>query len=131
MANSRPLSPHLSIWKWRVHMATSIFHRATGAALLFGGLSLLTWWLVAAATSAEAYATFLKVATSWFGWLVLVGLSWSFFQHLCSGIRHLLMDTGWGYELGTAKASATTVFVTAALLTIAFWAVVLFTRGVV
>lgn len=131
MANSRPLSPHLSIWKWRVHMATSIFHRATGAALLFGGLSLLTWWLVAAATSPEAYATFLKVATSWFGWLVLVGLSWSFFQHLCSGVRHLLMDTGWGYELGTAKASATTVFITAALLTIAFWAVVLFTRGVI
>ena len=131
MANSRPLSPHLYIWKWRVHMATSIFHRATGAALLFGGLSLLTWWLVAAATSPEAYATFLKVATSWFGWLVLVGLSWSFFQHLCSGVRHLLMDTGWGYELGTAKASATTVFITAALLTIAFWAVVLFTRGVI
>ena len=131
MANSRPLSPHLSIWKWRVHMATSIFHRATGAALLFGGLSIFTWWLVAAATSAEAYATFLNVATGWFGWVVLVGLSWSFFQHLCSGVRHLLMDTGWGYELGVAKASATTVFVTAALLTIAFWAVVLFTRGVV
>lgn len=131
MANSRPLSPHLSIWKWRVHMATSIFHRATGAALLFGGLTILTWWLLAAATSAEAYALFLQCATSPLGWLVLVGLSWSFFQHFCSGVRHLLMDTGWGYDLRTTKLSATTVFVAAVVLTLLFWLVVLFMRGVI
>ena len=112
-------------------MTTSIFHRATGAALLFGGLSILTWWLVAAATSAKAYDVFVQCATSPLGWLVLVGLSWSFFQHLCSGIRHLLMDTGWGYDLGTARASSIAVFGSAAVLTLLFWAVVLFTRGVI
>ena len=131
MASSRPLSPHLSIWKWRVHAITSITHRITGNGLAFVGLSLFAWWLAAAATSREAYETFLSVATSPFGWLVWVGISWFFFQHLLSGIRHLLMDTGWGYELGVAKLSATWTWVGSVLLTAAFWGVVLFGRGVI
>ena len=131
MASSRPLSPHLSIWKWRVHAITSITHRVTGNGLAFVGLSLFAWWLAAAATSKEAYETFLSVATSPFGWLVWVGISWFFFQHLLSGIRHLLMDTGWGYELGVAKLSATWTWVGSVLLTAAFWGVVLFGRGII
>ncbi len=131
MATSRPLSPHLSIWKWRVHMATSIFHRVTGNALAFGGLLLFTWWLAAAATSREAYESFAAVATSPIGWIVWVGLSWTFFHHLVSGLRHLLMDTGWGFELGIAKSVATWVWVIGVLLTAAFWAVFFFGRGMI
>lgn len=123
---SRPLSPHLSIWKWRVHMATSIFHRVTGNALAFGGLTLFAWWLAAAATSPEAYDSFVAVATSPIGWIVWVGLSWVFFQHLMSGLRHLLMDTGWGFELGLSKTTAGWTFIGSALLTAAFWGAVLF-----
>jgi succinate dehydrogenase / fumarate reductase cytochrome b subunit len=125
MAQSRPLSPHLSIWKWRVHMATSIFHRVTGNALAFGGIVLFTWWLAAAATSAAAYETFLAVATSPIGWIVWVGLSWVFFQHLMSGIRHLAMDSGWGYELGLSKMTAGWTFLGSILLTAAFWGAIL------
>jgi len=130
MADSRPLSPHLSIWKWRVHMATSIFHRVSGNALAFAGLTLFAWWLAAAATSKEAYDSFAAVAGSPVGWIVWVGLSWTFFQHLMSGIRHLLMDSGWGYALGTSKMTATWVFAGAIALTAAFWAVfILFGPG--
>jgi succinate dehydrogenase / fumarate reductase cytochrome b subunit len=125
----RPLSPHLSIWKWRVHMATSIFHRVTGNALAFGGIILFVWWLAAAATSAEAYETFLAVASSPIGWFVWIGLSWAFFQHLMSGLRHLLMDTGWGYALGLSKVTATWTFLASTLLTIAFWGFYLFGSG--
>lgn len=122
MADSRPLSPHLSIWKWRVHTLTSIFHRATGNALAFGGLTLFAWWLAAAATGKEAYETFLAVATGPLGWLVGIGLSWVFFQHLMSGLRHLLMDSGWGYDLGLSKSTATFTWVGSFLLTATFWA---------
>jgi succinate dehydrogenase / fumarate reductase cytochrome b subunit len=125
MAESRPLSPHLSIWKWRVHMATSIFHRITGNAMAFGGTLLFTWWLVAAATSRDAYATFLAVASGPLGWIVWIGLSWLFFQHLMSGLRHLLMDTGWGYELGLSKMTAGWTFLASILVTAAFWAAIL------
>ncbi len=126
---SRPLSPHLSIWKWRVHMATSIAHRVTGNALAFGGLTLFAWWLAAAATSAEAYETFLAVAGSLIGWIVWIGLSLVFFQHLMSGLRHLLMDTGWGYDLGLSKMTAGWTFLGSIALTAAFWALYLFGTG--
>ncbi len=129
MAQQRPLSPHLSIWKWRITMATSIFHRVTVAALASAGMLMLCWWLVAAATSAAAYGIFLGFAQSWLGLLILIGLSWSFFQHLLSGLRHLVMDTGWGYELKLAKATATWAFVLSALLTLLMWGFILLAKG--
>ncbi|MFA7440238.1 MAG: succinate dehydrogenase, cytochrome b556 subunit [Sphingomonadaceae bacterium] len=129
MGQNRPLSPHLSIWKWRVNMAASIFHRVSGHALAFAGVLMLCWWLAAAATSPEAYETFLGFANSWLGLVMLIGLTWSLFQHLCSGIRHLVMDTGRGYSLSVLKMSATWVFAVAALLTILVWAYILLGRG--
>lgn len=129
MADHRPLSPHLGIWKWRPSMAASIFHRASGNALAVAGMVLMAWWLLAAATSGEAYASFASVAGSPLGWIVWVGLSWAFFQHLLSGIRHLVMDAGRGFDPALAHRSATWVFVGALLLTAAFWAFWFFGRG--
>src|SRR3954471_13729340 len=77
----RPLSPHLSIWRWGPHMLVSILHRVTGGGLATVGAIALVWWLMAAASGPEAYATFTHWATTWFGILVGVGLSWAFFQH--------------------------------------------------
>jgi succinate dehydrogenase / fumarate reductase cytochrome b subunit len=122
---SRPLSPHLTIWKWGPHMAVSILHRVTGAGLATVGAAVLVWWLTAAATSAEAYATFAKWATGWLGILVGIGLSWAFFQHLLSGLRHLVMDMGAGFELRTNKMWANMTLLGAVLLTAAFWAYIL------
>src|SRR5678816_330907 len=120
-ARSRPLSPHLTIWRWGPHMVVSILHRATGVALSFAGLAILAWWLFALSSGTEAYATFTKAATHPVGLLVLIGLSWSFFQHLLSGIRHLVMDTGAAFELGINKTSAVLTFVGSVVLTAAIW----------
>lgn len=117
----RPLSPHLTIWRWGPHMVVSILHRATGIALSIAGLAVLTWWLVALAGGAETYATFAKVAASRIGLIVLIGLTWSFFQHLLSGIRHLTMDTGAAFELDTNKTFAVSTIVGSVLLTAALW----------
>lgn len=95
----RPLSPHLTIWKWGWHMLVSILHRITGSALAVAGLAALAWWLAALAAGEAAYAQFNAVAGHWFGMLVLVGLTWAFWQHFFSGLRHLVLDTGAGYEL--------------------------------
>lgn len=126
----RPLSPHLSIWKWRVHMTVSIFHRATGTALAIGAVVLFLWWLVAAATGVEAYRTFHGVATGWFGILVGVGLTLVFFQHMMSGIRHLIMDTGAGLEIVASKRLATATMVGSVLLTVLTWGVIYMTKGI-
>jgi succinate dehydrogenase / fumarate reductase cytochrome b subunit len=100
----RPLSPHLTIWKWGPAMLVSILHRVTGGALTVAGLAILAWWLVAIAGGDEAYASFVEfVRFEWSGvplvLILLVGLTWAFWQHLFSGLRHLVLDTGAGYEL--------------------------------
>ena len=102
-------------------MVVSILHRATGAALSFAGLGILTWWLYAIGAGPEAYAAFTKAATNPVGLVVLIGLTWSFFQHLLSGIRHLVMDTGAAFELGINKTFAILTVVGSVLLTALLW----------
>ena len=120
--SSRPLSPHLTIWRWGPHMLVSILHRITGAGLaIVGGLALL-WWLWAAADGRESYAYFTSWATHWTGIVVGIGLTWAFFQHTASGIRHLVMDVGAGFELRINKMWATITAVAPAVLTALLWA---------
>ncbi|WP_228243739.1 succinate dehydrogenase, cytochrome b556 subunit [Porphyrobacter sp. GA68] len=121
----RPLSPHLSIWKWGPHMAVSILHRATGDGMAVVGLGTLLWWLGALASGPEAYETFLSVFTSPIGWVVLVGLSWAFFNHMSSGIRHFVLDLGAGYELRVNKQSSWASIASGIILTVLFWAAIL------
>ncbi|HEV2594430.1 MAG TPA: succinate dehydrogenase, cytochrome b556 subunit [Sphingomicrobium sp.] len=122
---SRPLSPHLTIWRWGPNMVASIIHRATGIALSVAGLAILTWWLLALANGTDAYAGFRGLSTSLVGRVVLIGLTWSFFQHLLTGIRHLVMDTGAIFELRINKTSAILTFLGGAVLTVLFWAYLL------
>ena len=125
----RPLSPHLSIWRWQANMTVSIVHRATGNGLAFGGVVLFLWWLIAAATGPAAYATFYAAATGWFGIVVGVGLTWVFFQHLMSGIRHLVMDTGAAMQVHTSQTFAMLTFVASIVLTAATWVAIALTKG--
>ena len=122
---SRPLSPHLTVWKWGPHMLVSILHRVTGGALTIVGLAVLTWWLLAIADGPQAYGQFTAAAGHWFGMLVLIGLTWAFFQHLLSGIRHLVMDAGRGFEIHRNKRFAVLTVVGSLLLTALVWAAIL------
>lgn len=123
--SQRPLSPHLQIWRWGPGMTTSILHRVTGNGLAIGGLGVLVWWLAALASGPEAYATFQSIAGSWFGLLVLAGISWAFFTHMASGLRHFVMDIGAGYELDLNNRWALITPALGLLLTAAFWALLL------
>ena len=129
-ASNRPLSPHLTDgfrlhWRWGPAMFTSILHRVTGNVLAMAGLGVLLWWLGALAGGEASYATFSKHASSWYGLVVLVGISWSFFNHMASGLRHFVMDLGAGFELdGNARWSVLTP-IFGILLTAAFWAALL------
>lgn len=125
---ARPMSPHLTIWKWGPHMLASILHRVTGAGLALVGGAILVWWLVALATSAEAYQTFLDFATSWIGVIVFVGLTWAFWTKTFAGLRHLVMDIGAGFELRTNKLWATIVVIAGVVATVLTW-LYIFTRA--
>ena len=129
--NQRPLSPHLQIWRWGPHMLVSILHRATGDGMALVGLAVLVWWLGAVASGPEAYETFTGWMTSPLGWVVMVGLSWAFFTHMMSGLRHFVLDIGAGYELNTNRMWSIASPVIAILLTVAFWAVILTKQGMI
>jgi succinate dehydrogenase / fumarate reductase cytochrome b subunit len=103
-------------------MLVSILHRITGGALSVAGLAILAWWLLAISEGPDSYATFLKAATHPVGLIVLVGLTWAFFQHTLSGIRHLVMDTGAAFELDTNKRFAILTIAGSLILTAAVWA---------
>ncbi|MFL6795996.1 MAG: succinate dehydrogenase, cytochrome b556 subunit [Xanthobacteraceae bacterium] len=125
----RPLSPHLFIYKPMLTMMMSIVHRVTGAALYFGTL-LLAWWLIAAATSPNAYASFGAFMGSFFGRLILFGYTWALMQHMLGGIRHLLWDMGYGFGAHEREWLAMATLIGAIALTIVIWIVgYLFTGG--
>ena len=110
-------------------MATSIFHRATGDGMAIVGAMALVWWLTAAASGKEAYDYFLSWATHWTGQVILIGLSWAFFQHMASGLRHLVLDIGAGYELAINRFWARATFVFGVVMTAALWSYLLFVKG--
>lgn len=120
----RPLSPHLQVYRWQITMVMSILHRATGVALSVGAFGV-AWWLYAVAAGGETYATFVACAASPLGLFVLFGFSVSLVYHFLNGIRHLLWDIGWGYEIPRTYATGYAVTALTVVLTAALWFVAL------
>lgn len=117
--NKRPTSPHISIYKKQISSVLSIFHRMTGIGL-FIGFSIITWWLV--------FWVFSKFDPQIFGLvnnlivrLSLYLLSASLFYHLCTGIRHLFWDMGYGYDIPIMNKTGWGAVICAGLLTLLFW----------
>lgn len=110
-------------------MLVSILHRATGDGMALVGLAVLVWWLGAMASGPEAYQTFLWWAGSPLGYVVMIGLTWAFFTHMMSGLRHFVLDIGAGYELDTNRLWSIASPIIAIFLTVALWAYILLGKG--
>ncbi len=120
--HSRPLSPHLQVYRFQWTMALSIVHRITGAGLAVGTI-LLVWWLLALAAGPDYYAYVQGLLGTWLGRLLLFGWSWALFYHLCNGIRHLCWDAVWGFEIRTAFVSGMLVAAASIVLTLLAWSI--------
>ncbi len=121
---NRPLSPHLQIWRWSPAMAVSILHRVSGNGLAVVGLGTLLCWIGCLAAGPDAYGLFVAQAGKWYGQVVLIGISWAFFNHLASGLRHFVLDIGAGFELVANARWSVLTPVAGILLTAAFWAAI-------
>jgi len=124
---ARPLSPHLQIYRWTWTMAMSVAHRATGCALYVGTI-LFTIWLLGVASGPVAYER-----VSWFfgspiGLLILFGYTWVLMHHLLGGIRHLVWDTGHGFDLENRMRMARMTLVLSPILTVALWVIAIAMR---
>ncbi len=117
----RPLSPHMQVYRWQLHMVLSILHRMTGLALGAGTL-LLAWWVLAIAAGPDAYRLFQDFITGILGRLILFGFTFALILHALNGIRHLFWDVGKGFELDTVRQSGLIVVILSVALTVITWA---------
>lgn len=118
--DKRPMSPHVSIWKWHITMAGSILHRATGCAN-YVGAALVVAWLFATAAGPDYYEPLAAVVGSIWGQLVLFGFTLSVCYHLLSGLRHLFWDAGKGFNPKFASFMGAIILVSAVVLAVAIW----------
>jgi succinate dehydrogenase / fumarate reductase cytochrome b subunit len=124
----RPLSPHLQIYKPLITWVPSIMARMTGMALGLG-LILVTAWLLALASGPGAYDAMHRFTHSWIGILILVGFTWSMMFHMLAGIRHLVWDLGYGFQMPTVRATGWSVVIGSVLLTVLVWVLGLWMGG--
>ena len=118
--NQNPLSPHLQIYRWHISSLLSITHRISGVINLFS-LILIFFWLLVLSFGENNYESFLLVINSFIGKFFLIGFTWSMSFHLLSGIRHLIWDFGYGFEIKTANISGIIVIISSLILTVIFW----------
>ena len=125
--NQNPISPHLQIYRWHISSLLSITHRITGIVNLLA-LILMFFWLLAFSLGESNYELFLLAINSFFGKFILIGFTWSMSFHIFSGIRHLVWDMGYGFEIKTANISGVLVILSSLVTTIIFW---LLARGLI
>ena len=123
--SKNPLSPHLQIYRWHISSLLSITHRISGVINLLA-LILIFFWLIFLSLGENNYQSFLLIINSFIGKFILIGFTWSMIFHLLSGIRHLVWDLGYGFEIKTANITGMIVIIFSLALTIIFW---LFSRG--
>jgi succinate dehydrogenase / fumarate reductase cytochrome b subunit len=123
--SARPLSPNIQIYRPQLTSILSIVNRITGIFLSIGAVGMVVW-LIAAATGPEPYAAVQGAIASWIGQTVLFGCTFAFFLHLCGGIRHLVWDAGYGFELRSIYVSGWAVVAASVMLTVAAWVASLF-----
>lgn len=118
--DTRPLSPHLQVYRPQVTSVLSVTHRATGVVLAFAAV-LLTYWLASAAYGPASFARAQGLMESWFGRLIMFGFTFSLFYHLCNGVRHLGWDLGWGFDLIKLRITGVLVIIASLSLTVLSW----------
>ena len=125
--SKNPLSPHIQIYRWHISSLLSITHRISGVINLLALISIFSWIIILSIGESN-YEIFLLIINSFFGKFILIGFTWSMTFHLLSGVRHLIWDLGYGFEIKTANISGIIVIISSLFLTIIFW---LFARGLI
>ena len=120
MGTSRPLSPHLQVYRPQLTSVLSILHRMTGIFLLLG-IMILSGWIISLSVGPSIFSSYQELLDTVFVKVCLVGLSFSMIYHILNGIRHLLWDVGWGLELKHVYVTGWIVISLSSLLTIALW----------
>ncbi|CAH0533883.1 Succinate dehydrogenase cytochrome b556 subunit [Vibrio stylophorae] len=83
----------------------SILHRISGV-VLFLSLAPLLWLLNQSLASPSQFAEVQIWLSYWWMKLILWSVLTATAYHICAGVRHLIMDLGFGESLKAGKQSA-------------------------
>ena len=117
MDNNKPLSPHIQIYSWNISSLISISHRITGVINIVA-LTIICFWIALFLFGNSIYDIVQNILNSFFGKLLVIGITWSFSFQILSEIRHLFLDLGYGFELKTSKISGVIVIFGSFIITI-------------
>jgi len=109
-----PLSPRLSIYRWRLTMIASLAHRGSGIFLVLT-IPALLWLLLTMSHNSIGYMYGLVWLQSPLGTVILWLTCVALFYHFINGIRFLLLDIGKTDSRGAMKLSAKIVVFTTVL----------------
>ena len=122
MQNNNPLSPHLQIYKWHISSLLSITNRVVGV-INFFALIIICFWAISLFFGENFYRSFEIVLNTFFGKFLIISLCWTFSFQILNEIRHLVWDTGFGFDLKVAKISGVIALIGSLILTILFYLV--------
>ena len=125
--NQNPISPHLQVYRWHISSLLSIAHRILGVINLLSLISIF-FFLLILSFGENYYDIFLIFINTFLGKFILIGFTWSMCFHLLSGVRHLVWDMGYGFEIKTANLSGILVIILSLIMTTLFW---VFAKGII
>lgn len=109
--SKRPVNLNLMSFKFPLPALVSIAHRISGV-LLFLLTPIFLYIISSALTSANHFTAFVvMVQGSVLFKLVIWASLLALIYHLLAGIRHLMMDMGFGESFAAARISAAILFV--------------------
>ncbi len=117
MDNNKPLSPHIQIYSWNISSLISISHRITGVVNIVA-LTIICFWIALFLFGNSIYGLVQNILNSFFGKLLVIGITWSFSFQILSEVRHLFWDLGYGFDLKTSKISGVIVIFGSFIITI-------------
>ena len=117
MSDKNPLSPHIQIYNWHISSLISISHRITGVINIIA-LTIICFWIASFLFENSIYSNVQNIFNSFFGKLLVIGITWSFSFQILSEIRHLFWDLGYGFEIKTSKISGVIVIFGSFVITI-------------
>ncbi len=113
--NNRPISPHLSIYKPQITSILSISHRMSGVFQSLG-LLILVLLLFSLFLGQNSHEFFMLFINSLVGKAFLFFYVLSLCYHLFNGIRHIIWDIGFGFEIKNVYYSGIIVIIFAVTL---------------
>lgn len=115
--HARPVNLNLLTIKQPITAVLSILHRITGI-LLFLALPLLLWSLSTALSDETGFNTVASYLADPLGKLIALTIWLVVVFHLIAGVRHIVMDMGYGESLKAARLSALIVMLLTGVLVV-------------